>query len=520
MWGSTPRVFDMACAYYAERTALVDGERRLTYQEMSGWANRIANGLSELGVGKGDRVGLLMPNCLEFIPAMVGIWKSGAAMTQMPARATAEDFCFFLEEVQASTLIYHQAFDDAIAQIRDRLPNLKHVIRLASGGDTIPGILDYQETFAAQPTAPPAIELADDDLAFVGFTSGTTGVPKGVLQTHATWSHYAITAGLEIGDIRPGEVFAHGAPLTHFTQTFVMPVFMRGGTNVILPGLDLDLLLDAIERERVTATAVVPTIVYMLLDHPRRADADLSSLRTVIYAGSPMAPEGLRRALEAFGPIFVQTYAGTEPGYMTCLRKEDHRLDTPEGEERLASAGRPMYHVDLTIRDPEGRALPVGEIGEICAAQPGQMAGYVNSGLDPEVMQDGWVRSGDIGFVDELGYVFIVDRKKDMIVTGGFNVFPRQIEDVLVTHPAVAQCAVIGVPDDKWGEAVKAVVVTRPGAEVTAEELIALVKERKGSVWAPKSIDFAATLPANPSGKIDKRSLRAPYWAGRRRQVN
>jgi acyl-CoA synthetase (AMP-forming)/AMP-acid ligase II len=299
-----------------------------------------------------------------------------------------------------------------------------------------------------------------------------------------------------------------------------MPVFMRGGTNIILPGLDLDLLLNAIERERVTATAVVPTIVYMLLDHPRRAEADLSSLHTVIYAGSPMAPEGLRRALEAFGPIFVQTYAGTEPGYMTCLRKEDHRLDTPEWVARLASAGRPMYHVDLSIRDIEGRALPVGEVGEICAAQPGQMVGYVNGGLDSEVMQDGWVRSGDIGFVDEGGYVFIVDRKKDMIVTGGFNVFPRQIEDVLVTHPAVAQCAVIGVPDAKWGEAVKAVVVTRPDAAVSAEELIALVKERKGSVWAPKSVDFVAALPANPSGKIDKRSLRAPYWAGRRRQVN
>jgi acyl-CoA synthetase (AMP-forming)/AMP-acid ligase II len=320
----------------------------------------------------------------------------------MPARATADDFHFFLDEVQASTLIYHQAFDEAIAQIRDRLPNLKHVVRLADG-DTVPGVLDYHEAFAGQPASAPPVEIDVDDLAFIGFTSGTTGVPKGVLQTHATWSHYAITAGLEIGDIRPGEVFAHGAPLTHFTQTFVMPVFMRGGTNIILPGLDLDLLLNAIERERVTATAVVPTIVYMLLDHPRRAEADLSSLHTVIYAGSPMAPEGLRRALEAFGPIFVQTYAGTEPGYMTCLRKEDHRLDTPEWVARLASAGRPMYHVDLSIRDIEGRALPVGEVGEICAAQPGQMVGYVNGGLDSEVMQDGWVRSGDIGFVDEGG---------------------------------------------------------------------------------------------------------------------
>src|SRR5690606_11703654 len=297
-------------------------------------------------------------------------------------------------------------------------------------------------------------------------------------------------------------------------------VFMRGGTNVLLPGFDLDLLLDTIEREGVTATAVVPTIVYMLLDHPRREKVDLSTLRTIIYAGSPMAPDGLRRALETFGPVFAQTYAGTEPGYMTCLRKEDHRLDSPEWIARLASAGRAMYHVDLTVRDADGNLLPPGETGEICASQPGQMVGYVDADRDAEAMQDGWVRSGDIGYIDDAGYVFIVDRKKDMIVTGGFNAFPRQIEDVLLTHPAVAQCAVIGVPDPRWGEAVKALVVVRPGTPVEPDELIALVKEHKGSVWAPKSVDFIDSLPTNPAGKIDKKSLRAPYWAGRSRQVN
>ncbi|MER7547848.1 AMP-binding protein [Spirillospora sp. NPDC127506] len=519
MWGTLPKVFDRTCTYYADRTALVDADRRLSYAQMRQWANRVGNGLTGLGVGNGHRVGLLMPNCLEFIPTMCGIWKAGAAVTQMPTRASAEDFHYFLDEVGASTLIYHESFDGQITQIRDRLPELRHVIRLG-GGTPAADVLDYETAFATQPSTAPDVDISVDDLAFVGFTSGTTGVPKGVLQTHATWSHYAITAGLEIGDIRPGEVFAHAAPLTHFTQTFVMPVFMRGGTNVLLPGFDLDLLLDTIEREGVTATAVVPTIVYMLLDHPRREKADLSTLRTIIYAGSPMAPDGLRRALETFGPVFAQTYAGTEPGYMTCLRKEDHRLDSPEGIARLASAGRAMYHVDLTVRDADGNLLPPGETGEICASQPGQMVGYVDAGRDAEAMQDGWVRSGDIGYIDDAGYVFIVDRKKDMIVTGGFNVFPRQIEDVLITHPAVAQCAVIGVPDPRWGEAVKALVVTRPDTPVEPGELIDLVKKHKGSVWAPKSVDFIDSLPTNPAGKIDKKSLRAPYWSGRSRQVN
>jgi acyl-CoA synthetase (AMP-forming)/AMP-acid ligase II len=519
MWGTLPSVFDRACAYYPERTALVSGERRLTYTKMYEWSNRVGSGLAGLGVRTGDRVGLLMPNCLEFIPTMCGIWKAGAAVTQMPARASADDFHFYLDTVGASALVYHESFDEAIASIRDRLPDLEHVVRLAEH-DPLPGTLDYRDTFDRRPSTPPEVEVGPDGLAFVGFTSGTTGVPKGVLQTHATWSHYAVTAGMEIGDIRPGEVFAHGAPLTHFTQHFVIPTFMRGGTNVILPGLDLDVLLDAIEREGVTATAVVPTIVYLLLDHPRRDQVDLSSLRTVVYAGSPMAPDRLRRALEVFGPIFVQTYAGTEPGYLTCLRKEDHRLDSDAWVERLASAGRPMYHVDVTIRGDDGKAVKPGELGEICAAQPGQMIGYVDESLNAEAMRDGHVRSGDIGYIDDAGYVFIVDRKKDMIVTGGFNVFPRQIEDVLAAHPAVAQCAVIGVPDPKWGEAVKAVVVTRPGATVTADELVAVVKERKGSVWAPKSVEFVDALPTNPSGKLDKKSLRAPYWAGQRRQVS
>jgi acyl-CoA synthetase (AMP-forming)/AMP-acid ligase II len=260
--------------------------------------------------------------------------------------------------------------------------------------------------------------------------------------------------------------------------------------------------------------------VYLLLDHPRLGTTDFSSLRTVVYAGSPMAPDRLKQALEVLGPIFVQTYAGTEPSYMTCLRKEDHRIDTAEGLHRLASAGRAMYHVDLSIRDLDGRQLPLNQAGEICARQPGQMVGYTNSSMDGEVIRDGWVSSGDIGYVDDAGYLFIMDRMKDMIVTGGLNVFPRQIEDVLVTHPAVEHAAVIGVPDPKWSEAVKAVVVTRPGATVDPGELIDLVKAHKGSAWAPKSVDFRDALPTNPSGKIDKKALRAAYWAGRQRQVN
>jgi acyl-CoA synthetase (AMP-forming)/AMP-acid ligase II len=517
MWGTLPDVFDRVCLYYADRVAVRDHERSLTYRQMGQWANRVANGLRALGVNKGDRVGLLLPNILEFIPTQHGIWKAGAVLVQMPTRAAAAVHRENLAQTGVTTLVYYAGYEQVARELIDGLPGLERVIRLGEG--TVAGVVDYESHFAAQSDVAPAVALDEHDEAYVLFTSGSTGAPKGVVNSHFTWAHYSITAGLEIGDIRPGEVFAHGAPLTHFTQIFVMPTFIRGGTNVMLPGLEVDGLLTAIERDRITATAVVPTIVYLMLDHPRRSRADLSSLHTVIYAGSPIAPDRLKDALDAFGPIFIQTYAGTEPGYVSCLRKEDHRVDTEIDLKHLGSAGRPIPYVRVSIQDEHDRAVAPGEIGEICSHQLGQMLGYVDAARTPEALRDGWVHTGDLGYLDDHGFLYIVDRKRDMVVSGGFNVFPRQVEDALLTHPAVAQAAVIGVPHPKWGEAVHAVVVLREGVAADADELIAVVKRELGSVSAPKTVDFTDALPVNPSGKADKKALRAPFWSGRDRQV-
>jgi acyl-CoA synthetase (AMP-forming)/AMP-acid ligase II len=514
MWNRLSDALERACSYYAQRIAFIDGERTLTYAEVSDLSNQVANGLLSLGVVKGEPVGMLLPNCLEYVPTEHGIWKSGATKVQLPARASADDHLHYLTMSRATTLVYHEQFDDIVDELRDRSPQLTRLIRLASRGpDERAGTLDYATVVSAQATTAPDAEVGPEDTAVILFTSGSTGLPKGVRYSHSGYSHFLIASGMEVGDIRAGEVFAHGAPLTHFTQIFVLPTLMRGGTNVLLPGLDVDLLFDAVERHHVTATAVVPTVIYTMLDHPRRRTADLSTLSTIVYAGSPMAPDRLKDALDAFGPVFVQTYAGTEPGFMTCLRKEDHLID------RLGSAGRPMFHVDVSVREAD-TALPIGEAGEICSRQVGRMLGYLDPSQDAEVIRGGWVHSGDVGYFDTEGYLYIVDRKKDMVVTGGYNVFPRQVEDVLLTHPGVAQCAVIGVPDPKWGEAVKAIVVVRAGATVSAAELMGLVKRRKGSVWSPKTVDFVASLPLNASGKVDKKSLKAPYWAGHSRAVN
>jgi acyl-CoA synthetase (AMP-forming)/AMP-acid ligase II len=295
---------------------------------------------------------------------------------------------------------------------------------------------------------------------------------------------------------------------------------MRGGVNIILRGFRTDEFLSTVERHGVTATAMVPTIIYTLLDDPRVASADLSSLRTVVYAGSPVQPARIRQAIDRFGPIFVQAYAGTEPGYVSCLRKEDHRAEGVEALRRLASAGRPMFHVDVSIQDEAGNEMPIGEPGEVCVHSPGQMTRYWEPQSDGEGLRGSWVRSGDVGYMDADAFLFLVDRVKDMIVTGGLNVFPRQIEEVLGTHPGVAQCAVIGVPDDRWGEAVKAIVVLRRGQQATEEELLAWVRERKGGVVAPKSVDFVSELPLTPAGKVDKKALRKPYWAVEPRSIH
>ncbi len=525
-WGVLPDVLDRACTYYADRVAIIDGDRSVSYRELLLWRNRIANALIAAGVQKGDRVGLLMPNCLEFIPVQQGVWAAGAVLVQMPTRAAADGFRSNLAQTDASVLVYHAKFEESVALIRDSLPKLQTLIRVGDADEAAVDAIDFTSAVDAAPDMRSDIVIDEHDEAYVLFTSGSTGEPKGVVNSHFTWSHYAIAAGLEIGDIRFGEVFAHGAPLTHFSQIFVIPTFIRGGTNVMLPGLEVETLLTNIERHRVTATAVVPTIIYLLLDHPALSRFDIASLNTVVYAGAPMSPERLRQALDKFGPIFIQTYAGTEQGYVSCLRKHEHLAGDDESQQdwisRLASAGRPMFTVQVSIRDDDDNPLPVGEVGEICSHQLGQMLGYLDPERNAETLRGGWVHTGDIGRLDEDGYLYLVDRKKDMVVSGGFNVFPRQVEDVLCTHPTVAQAAVIGVPHDKWGEAVLAVVVTRSGeiADGTLEqELIDHVKRSLGSVPAPKQVLFTDTLPLNPAGKVDKKALRKPYWQNKSRQV-
>ena len=283
-------------------------------------------------------------------------------------------------------------------------------------------------------------------------------------------------------------------------------------------GLRAGEVLTAIERNRITTMMLVPSMIYALLDHPRFASTDLSSLRTVFYGASAISPARLREAIQKMGPIFVQFYGQTEAVMTVCvLRKEEHLVDD---EARLASCGRPVPWVRVALLDDDGNQVPQGTPGELCVRGPLVMKGYWNKPQETvDAFEHGWLHTGDVARADKDGFLTIVDRKKDMIVTGGFNVFPREIEDVLSTHPSVAAAAVVGVPDEKWGEAVKAVVVARPGQTVDVQALVALVKDRKGSHYAPKSIDIVDSIPVSPLGKPDKKALRARYWSGSDRLV-
>ena len=355
-----------------------------------------------------------------------------------------------------------------------------------------------------------------DTVATLNYTGGTTGKSKGALRHHRELSYFAtgILAGFEIPD--DPRYLAVG-PISHVTGTKVLPVLMKGGTVHMLKGFDPDAVFATIARERINFTLFVPTMIYVLLDHPGMAKADLSSLEYLLYGASAMSPSRLIEGIERIGPVFGQLYGQTECYPVSVLRKAEHDRARPELFE---SCGVPIAACQVKILGEDDQEAPVGEPGEICVRAPHVMAEYwKRPEQTAETLKNGWLHTGDIARADEQGYLCILDRKKDMVVSGGFNIFPREVEDVLATHPDVAMVAVVGMPHPKWGEAVAAVVVARPGARPTPQSLADLVKARKGSAHAPKHIEFVDSLPMTSLGKVDKKALRAKFWAGQTRMV-
>ena len=508
--------------YYADKVAVVSDHQRFTFAQVNARANQLTRALMDIGVEKGDRVGVLLPNCSQFIETDFALIKGGFVRLPVNPRLKPAEYAYMLNNAGAATLVLGAGFAEDIAALRPELTSIRHYIQV--GGDGVPDFaLAYETLVSGANDADIGVDVEESDPYQILYTSGTTGKPKGAVTTFRSRLSTLATVLIDEMPVHPDDALLSVAPLAHGGGTKILPHFVRGAKNVLLPRFDLETFCKTIAEERITTVWMVPTMITMLLEYPDREKYDFSSLKSVVYAAAPMPEATLRRALSAFGNIFVQVYGLSEaPNPVLLLPKADHMVDGNDDQvRRLQSAGREVFGVRVRVINAEGGDITPGEIGEIIIQGHNIMTEYWNlPEATAETIKDGWLYTGDMATVDKAGYVFIVDRRKDMIISGGFNVYPREIEEEIYKHPAVLEAAVIGVPDERWGESVKAVVSRRPGMELTAEELMTSIEDRISGYKKPKSVEFMDELPKGPNGKILKREIKDRYWAGYNRMVN
>ena len=504
-----------ALGRHRDAIAFEQDGRRIGYAAAADLVGRLMRALSDRGVGAGTGVAVLAAPRPEAWLAMAATHLLGARCTALHPLGSLEDHLFVCDDAEIDTLLVDMAtFGARGVELRDGAASLRQLLSIGRSPDAVDVL-----ALAAECTPAPLAPTVDErDPCWVLYTGGTTGRPKGVVLSHRAFATMALTALAE-WEV-PGEArYLAASPITHAAGTLVVPVLLRGGTVHLHSAFDPGRYLDTIARERITLCFGVPAMVDALLAHPALETTDTTSLRTFVYAGSPMPPARLEQALARFGPVFLQFYGQTESTALgTALARRDHDPAIPG---RLSTCGTAVASVRLQLQDDDGAHVADGDFGEICLQGPSIMDGYWRRPeLTAETLRGGWLHTGDVAVRDADGFLTIIDRQTDMVISGGFNVFPREIEDVLNAHPAVAAAAVIGVPDDRWGEAVKAIVVLRADADVSAADLIAVVREHKGPVYAPKSVDFVDTIPLTPVGKADKRALRARHWSGEQRLVH
>ncbi len=489
----------------ADHPALVGAARTVTYGDLWARGNRAANALRGAGVGEGDRVAYLDLNNPEFFEVSLGATKIGAAIAPLNFRLTAREMGRIVADSGATVLVVGPTFGAAVDTIRELAPGLTTVVSTG---------VEYEAWLAAADEVDPGRASRPDDVVLQLYTSGTTGLPKGVMLTNDNCS--ALLDVAEHWGVDGSSVSLVAMPLFHIGGSGWANVSLaRGGTDILVPMIDPTALLDTIESARVTNAFLVPAVLQMMCAVPGAEDRDYSSLRSIAYGASPITSAALTRALQVFRAPLFQVYGLTETtGAITELGAADHDPGGPR-QHLMRSAGKPYPWVEMKAVDPAtGAGCAAGEVGEIWIRSVQNSPGYWNKPADTAAAfdADGWLHTGDAGYFDEEGYLFLTDRIKDMIVTGAENVYPIEVESTLAEHPDVADVAVIGVTDEKWGETVKAIVVRRPGAELTEEALLSWARERIAGFKRPRSVDFADELPRNPSGKLLKRVLREPYW--------
>jgi acyl-CoA synthetase (AMP-forming)/AMP-acid ligase II len=501
-----------AAERYPDKPAFIWGDHTTSYSQAEARAGALAAGLRQLGLKRSERVGVLMWNCPQLLESFFGVWKAGSCVVPINARLLIDEVVYHLNDPRATAVIFGEEFREMMLRARQRLASTKHFI---CAGQPLQGQISYEELISAHMQSRLLnADVRDDELAWLFYTSGTTGRPKGAMLTHGNLTFMAVSWVADLMHLEPEDIGLHAAPLTHGAGFHSIALTLKASSQVILKPhrFDAENFCATVAQHRVTNTWLVPTQIKMLLKYPKLGEWDLSSLKWIAYGGAPMYQEDIKEALRRIGPVFVQLYGqGETPMTGTYLRPKEHLMEGP-ASMRLTSCGHARSGIEVRILGEDERELPRREVGEICVRGPTVMKGYwERPEATAETLRGGWLHTGDLGFMDEHGYVYILDRIKDVIISGGSNIYPREVEEVLLQHPAVSEVCVIGVPDELWGEAVKAVIVLKPGAKATPEEIIAFSGERMAGYKKPKSVDFVDELPKSAYGKVLKRELRDRY---------
>jgi acyl-CoA synthetase (AMP-forming)/AMP-acid ligase II len=482
-----------AARRWPDREALVDGAERVTFGALNDRVDRLARVLVDRGIALGDRVATYLPNSIAHVVAQLAALRAGAAWVGLNRRLAAPEVAFMLEHAHVRiALADRDGLGSAVA-----LGPVEAVLDV-TGGDP-----DFERRLAAVPSGPLPVPL-EVDVARLRYTSGTTGRPKAAVLTHGAALASLRNLLAELHELGPDDTFAHVAPLTHASEALLQPAFWRGARSLLFREFDPTAFRDMVRRERVTATFLVPTMIATLLD--AGDPAALASLRTIVYGAAPMPADVMARALDALGPVLLQIYGLSEcPFPITTLRKEEH-LDAT----RRASCGLPTALNEVRVLDADGGELPAGEVGTIAVRGPQLMREYwCDPGATATALVGGWLRTGDLGRLDDAGFLTLVDRSDDVIISGGFNVYPREVEVVLEEHPAVAEAAVVGIPHPKWGRGVAAWVVCKPSESAHEQELIDFCRARLAGYKKPLQVTFVSALPKSSTGKLLRRELRS-----------
>lgn len=518
-----PKGLCQSARNYPDKTAVIGEHHRYTYKELEARAAKVKASLIRMGVEKGDRIGILLLNDFRYLELMYAASAIGAVIVPMNTRFTIQENLFVLEDAGVKVFYLNKEFMGILKPMKEELFDVAHIVLAEDDYEPFfqedDEVLAYEKILAKETASLLTYdEVQEDDLAGLFYTGGTTGRSKGVMLTHKNLLSNAIHVMMNFKNSK-ADIYLHAAPMFHLAdQASTFAVTLAGGTHVTLKQFTPKTFLAVIEREKVTATMLVPTMLNMVIHSADFEKYDISSLKEILYGASPMSTELLKKVMQDIpGILLRQAYGMTEASpILTLLSPEDHHISFGTDEEkRLTSCGKPVQFVEMKIIDEHGDEVSTNEVGEFAAKGPNIMRGYWQLEEETQkVLQNGWYKTGDMGYVDEDGFYYLVDRAKDMIISGGENVYSVEIEQVLYTHPAVLECAVFGAPDEEWGEVVRAAIVLKNEAVVTADEILDFMRRQLANYKIPKAIDFMEELPKSGAGKILKRVIRNQYVEG------